>query len=259
MSTSLLRFDDIAFSYGPASLLRGVSFDVEAGRSVAILGPNGVGKTTLLRIALGWLTPQDGRVLVSGTPVTDYHRRDLGKLMALVPQDEHLPFDYTLTEYVLLGRTPHFGAMDLPGDYDRNVATQALETVGLSAIAGRSVAVLSAGERQLLLLARAMAQAPRSMLLDEPSSHLDIGNKSRVFGLLRTLRDEGTGLLFTTHDPQFALNLADRVVVLKEGHVVAIGTPEDTITSEILSLTYAAPVETLDTPRGRAVFWGSSD
>jgi iron complex transport system ATP-binding protein len=257
MSYPLLRFDDIAFSYGAGALLSGVTFQVEAGKSVAILGPNGVGKTTLLRIALGWLHPQGGTVLVRGRAVRDFHRRDLGRILALVPQDEHLPFDYTLTDYVLLGRTPHFGALDLPGEEDRRIAERALDTVGLSAIARRSVAVLSAGERQLLLLARAIAQAPQAMLLDEPSSHLDIGNKSRVFGLLRALKGNGTGLLFTTHDPQFALNLADRVVVLKEGHVVAMGEPEDTITSDVLTRTYGAPVEIVDTPRGRAVFWGS--
>ncbi|MFP4484372.1 MAG: ABC transporter ATP-binding protein [Spirochaetota bacterium] len=257
MSTPIVAYQDIAFAYHSQSrLLTGVSFALHAGRAVALLGPNGVGKTTLLRIGLGWLRPRDGTVLVQGRPVQEFHRRELGRTLALVPQDEHLPFDYSLKEYVLLGRTPHLGPLDLPGEDDRRLADAALVTVGLSHIAQRSVAVLSAGERQLLLLARAIAQAPQAMLLDEPSSHLDIGNKSRVMVLLRRLRRERTALLFTTHDPQFAINLADTVIVLKEGHVMATGSPAETITSSILARTYEAPVEVVETERGRAVFWG---
>lgn len=257
MSVAVLAYQDIAFAYqSQARLLTGVTFALHPGRAVALLGPNGVGKTTLLRIGLGWLRPRGGAVLVGGRPVEEFHRRELGRILALVPQDEHLPFDYSLNEYVLLGRTPHLGPLDLPREEDRRIAQDALATVGLSHIARRSVAVLSAGERQLLLLARAMAQAPQAMLLDEPSSHLDIGNKSRVMTLLQDLRRGGTGLLFTTHDPQFAMNLADTVIVLKEGHVMATGSPEETIRSEILAGTYEAPVEVVETQRGRAVFWG---
>mgnify|MGYP006268752859 CR=1 FL=1 len=258
-SGAILRFSGIRFSYqSTQELLTGVDLALRPGGSLAILGPNGVGKTTLLRIGLGWLRPRAGRVEIADRALESYHRRELGRILALVPQDEHLPFDYSLREYVLLGRTPHLATLDLPGREDHAVAERALETVGLTRLADRSVATLSAGERQLLLLARAIAQEPRALLLDEPSSHLDIGNKSRVLALLRQLRDRGTGLLFTTHDPQFALNLADQVLVLKEGHVVASGSPEETIQSEILSRTYRTAVRVLDTPAGRAVFWGQA-
>lgn len=257
---AVLSFAGIQFSYqSTRPLLTGVDLALHPGRSLAILGPNGVGKTTLLRIGLGWLPPRAGRVHVAGRPLEDYHRRELGRILALVPQDEHLPFDYSLREYVLLGRTPHLAPLDLPGQNDHAVADRALETVGLADLARRSVATLSAGERQLLLLARAIAQEPRAMLLDEPSSHLDIGNKSRVLTLLRELRSSGTALLFSTHDPQFALNLADEVIVLKEGHVLAAGSPEETIQSEVLSETYGTPVRVVDTPAGRSVFWGRPD
>jgi iron complex transport system ATP-binding protein len=192
---------------------------------------------------------------VAGRDVADYHRRELGRRLALVPQDERLPFDYSLHEYALLGRTPHLRSLDVPSAEDRRVAEEALVTVGLSDIAGRSVAVLSAGERQLLLLARAIAQAPQALLLDEPSSHLDIGNKSRLFGLLRGLRESGHTLLFTTHDPQFAMNLADTVVVLKNGGIMAMGSPAETLRSDVLSVVFEAPIEVLETSYGRAVFW----
>jgi iron complex transport system ATP-binding protein len=256
MSTSLLQFEDIAFSYeAGVPLLSEIGISAARGQAVALLGPNGVGKTTLLRIALGWLRPSRGRVLVAGRDVAHYHRRELGRRLALVPQDERLPFDYSLHEYALLGRTPHLRSLDVPSAEDRRVAEEALATVGLSGIAERSVAVLSAGERQLLLLARALAQAPQALLLDEPSSHLDIGNKSRLFGLLRGLRESGHTLLFTTHDPQFAMNLADTVVVLKEGGIMAMGTPVETLRSDVLSAVFEAPIEVLETSYGPAVFW----
>ena len=258
MSAPLIRFDKVGFGYAAGEpLLSDVSFSVQHGHAVALLGPNGVGKTTLLRVGLGWLAPQSGAVLITGKHVRSFQRRELGQILALVPQDEHLPFDYSLREYVLLGRTPHLGAMDLPKSKDRRIADAALGTVGLTEIAERSVAVLSAGERQLLLLARAIAQEPRALLLDEPSSHLDIGNKARLFGLLRELQRSGTTLLFTTHDPQFAMNLADAVVVMKDGRVRAAGTPVSTLRTELLSETYRAPIEVVHTARGPAIFWDS--
>jgi iron complex transport system ATP-binding protein len=240
-----LTLDNLSFSYGPAAptVLRDVSLDVPARSITAILGPNGSGKTTLLHLLLGLLPPGAGRILLAGKPHNHYSRRELSHLMGLVPQDEHVTFELNVLEYVLLGRAPYLNLWELPKEKDRQIALQALKTTGLTDLWSRSVPSLSGGERQLATVARALAQEPSILLLDEPTSHLDIGNTRRVLQVLRMLRDNGQTVVFTTHDPNSAAAVADQVVLLRKGQVLAAGPIAAVLTPEHLNATYGVNVE----------------
>lgn len=258
MDSSLLRFDQVRFGYGERTLFAGVSFGVATGEAVAILGRNGVGKTTLLNLALGWLRPWQGSVLLNGRMVRDYPRSETGRQMSLVPQVEQIAFDYTVHEYVLFGRAPYLKPLSVPSPADQAIAIGALEQVGLADRADEWVTHLSGGEAQLVLLARALAQEPAILLLDEPSSHLDIHNTARLLKRLRELKAGGTAMLFTTHDPMLAGAIADRVVLVEPGRVAFVGAPEQAITSARMSDLYQTPVEVFHDRDGLFLRWHAS-
>lgn len=241
----ILALAGIGYAYAPGRppALRGIDLEIAAGALVAILGPNGGGKTTLLHVLLGLLPPTAGTLLVAGKAPAAYSRRDLSRIVGLVPQHEHVPFAFALRDYVLLGRAPYLGPLEQPGPADRAAAERALETVGLAALRDRSVAALSGGERQLAMIARALAQAPRILLLDEPTSHLDLANRRAVQRVLRRLADQGTTVVFTTHDPHLASAMADRAVLMRAGALVAAGPLETVFTPDLLGATYGIDVQ----------------
>ena len=243
MSGARVDVAKVSFRYEPEgeAVLAGLDLHVPAGSTTALLGPNGAGKSTLLFVLLGWRRPQEGTVEVDGRPV-GHGPRAKGSV-ALVPQSEHVPFDFSLLEYVLLGRAPHLTPFEAPGPRDVAVALEALAAVGLEALAARPVPALSGGQKQLAMIARALAQEPRLLLLDEPFSHLDLGNVARVEGILRRLAAGGLTILFTTHDPNLALDLADRVAVLRGGRIAGLGAPREVLTAEMLAGTFGVPAE----------------
>ena len=243
----VLSASRVAFSYdGPGrAVLRDLSVEIPAGAVTAILGPNGSGKTTLLRLLLGVLRPQAGEIRLAGRPLHTYSRRERGRLIGLVPQDEYIPFNFSALEYVLLGRAPYLHPLQMPGEADRRAALDALERVGLRDLADRPLPTLSGGERQLITVARALAQQPRILLLDEPTAHLDLGNQGRLLTIIGELAGQGTALVLTTHDPNLAAALADHTILLRRGQVLAAGPPAATLTAELLSATYGAPVQVL--------------
>ena len=257
MSEPLLNFEEITYGYDSAKTeaLRSLSLTIPAGSITAILGPNGAGKTTLLRLALGWLHPQKGRIELAGLPLRSYSRRELGRWMALVPQSEYIPFEYSLLEYVLLGRTPYLHALDMPGEADYQIARSALEQVGLGGRHNQSILKLSGGERQLVLVGRALAQQPRLLLLDEPTSHLDLSNKSHLLGLLRRLSAQGVTILFTTHEPELAAALANQLVLMRSGQVLQAGPLPDIFNSAALSQAYGVPVQVVEAAGRKVVIW----
>ncbi len=256
MNAPLLSFRDVHFGYRRGRpVLRQVSFDLPPGRITAIVGPNGVGKTTLLYLALGWLTAWSGEILLDGRPLSGYGRLERGRRMALVPQSENTPFDYTVFEYVLLGRAPHLPPLGTPSRNDQAIAWQALERVGLTALAGQPVPQLSSGERQLMLLARAVVQTPRLLLLDEPTAHLDLHNKARLLDLLRRLRADGVTLLMTNHEPDVVLALADEVILMENGQPPQAGPLDRLFTAEHLSRIYRLPVRLVEVDGRKQVLW----
>jgi iron complex transport system ATP-binding protein len=257
MSTPLLAFDQISFGYPPNGrpVLRSLSLEIQPGTVTAILGPNGAGKTTLLHLARGWLAPQSGRVLLDGRPLGSYSRRDLGQWMALVPQSERIPFEYSILEYVLLGRAPYLAPLEMPGAGDCRIGEQVIEQVGLGQLNGRAITTLSGGERQLALVARALAQQPKLLLLDEPTSHLDLANKVRLLRLMQELAARGATLLLTTHEPDVAAAIATHLVLMREGQVYQTGPLPQVFTAEHLSATYGVPVKVTQVDGQRIALW----
>jgi len=258
MNTPLLAFRNVRFGYGTngKAVFGELTLEIAPGTATAVLGPNGAGKTTLLHLALGWLKPQGGQITLRDRPLADYGRGELGRLIGLVPQSEHNPFEYSLLEYVLLGRAPYLKPLEMPGPEDVRIARDALARVGLAGWEGRSIARLSGGERQLVLIARALTQGPRLLLLDEPTSHLDLGNKTRLLALLRALVGQSVTIVLTTHEPEVAAGLATHLVLMRGGQVLETGPLPDTFRSDRLSATYGVPVEVAQVYGRQVVLWG---
>ncbi len=246
--TPLIVLENLTFAYrqGGNEVLQGISLEIREGTITAILGPNGSGKTTLLNLLLGWLTPRAGSIRVAGKPHRSYSRRAMSRIVGLVPQDEHATFDLTVTEYVLLGRAPYLEFLEMPRKNDRELASRALEAAGLTALRERPISSLSSGERQLATVARALAQEPRILLLDEPLSHLDLGNTRRILQILASSKKRGETIILTTHDPNIAASVADSVILLKEGRLLAFGPASSVLSPENLSLTYGVEVEVIN-------------
>ena len=250
MSIPALQLRGVSFGYTSTPVLTALDLEVPAGGVTALLGPNGCGKTTLLKLMLGLLIPDRGEITVLGEPLDPGQRRRLSRHIGLIPQEEHVPFDLTLMEYVVLGRAPYLHLLQLPREEDRDLARQALVAVGLEGLAHRPVPSLSGGEGQLAAVARALAQQPKILLADEPTSHLDLRNRRAVLDVLAGQNRLGRTVLMTTHDPNAAAAVARQVVVLRSGAVLAAGTPSEVICSDILSAAYGVPIE-VETIRGR--------
>ncbi len=257
MTGAILRLEKLSFSYArdAAPVLEDLSLDLPRGGITALLGANGAGKSTLLFLCLGWLRPRAGLVLLHDRPLAQYSRSETGRQMALVPQREHITFDYSVLEYVLLGRVPYLAPLSQPGSADYTIAYSSLERVGLAALARRPVQTLSGGERQLALIARALAQQPRLLLLDEPTSHLDLHNKANLVALVRALHRDGVSIVLTTHEPELAAALATHVVLLDQGRVLCSGPASETLTSEHLGQLYRIPIEVVEFAGRRVVLW----
>jgi iron complex transport system ATP-binding protein len=236
--------DDRGFS------LSSLSLDIERGSLTGLLGPNGCGKTTLLRLMAGVLRPQHGAISVDGDAVDRIPRRQLGRRVAIVPQETHPAFDYTVLEMVLMGRHPHLGTFQLEGPNDYAIATEALTATGAAHLAARSYATLSGGEKQRVVIASALAQQPDVLLLDEPTASLDLGYQFEIASLLRQLnRDRGTTMVVSTHDLNFAATICGGVVLLKNGRVLARGALQDTLTPATIRAIYDVDAEVQFHPR----------
>jgi iron complex transport system ATP-binding protein len=229
-----VRFDE-------TDAVSGVSFDVADEEWVMLIGPNGAGKTSILRALCG-LLGFDGEVLLDGRGVGELGRRELARLIAFVPQNPSTPPELTVAEYVLLGRTPHLGYLAAEGRRDRQAATRALERLDLLPFAERGLGSLSGGELQRVVLARALAQEARILLLDEPTTSLDLGRQQQVLELVDSLRGDGLTVLSTMHDLTLAGQYADRLVLLDRGSVVAEGGPHEVLSVANLAAYYGASV-----------------
>jgi iron complex transport system ATP-binding protein len=209
----------------------------------------------LLYLALGWFQADQGTVWVEGRSIASLTRRERGRFMALVPQSEYSPFEYSVLEYVLLGRAPHLPTLGEPSNLDFEIAFGALERVGMAQLANQSMRALSGGERQLVLIARALTQQPRLLLLDEPTAHLDLQNAYRLVQVVRELKRQGITIFMTSHDPQVVLALADQVVILRQGQVFRQGTVDEVFTGEVLQEVYAIPLQITTLDGKKTVQW----
>jgi iron complex transport system ATP-binding protein len=239
-----------ALSIGYPERIVGCDLEVtlRQGEVLALLGPNGCGKTTLLRTLLGLLPPKAGDVRLNEQRLAALSLRERARRIAYVPQSHVATFAFTVEAVVLMGRTAHGNVFSRPSAHDRAVAAQSLARFGIGALADRPYTMISGGERQLVLLARALAQEPQFVVLDEPTASLDFGNQGKVMREIRALAASGHGVLFTTHDPNHARRAADRAFLMREGQGLADGPVGDVLTRERLEDLYRAPIETLVDP-----------
>jgi iron complex transport system ATP-binding protein len=233
-----LRADRLSYGYATRGTgssgfrLRDVSVDVPRGSFVGILGPNGGGKTTLLGLLAGLLRPHEGRVLLDGRDLVDLSRREIARRIAVVPQETHPAFDYTVMEMVLMGRHPHLGPFAVESPEDVEIGRQALAATGTEAMAERSYTTLSGGEKQRVIIASALAQSPDLLLLDEPTASLDLAYQLEIASLLARLnRERGVTMVLATHDLNLAAALCTHVVMIRGGAVLAEGATADVLTS----------------------------
>ena len=233
---------NLRFRYGARPVIGDVSFTAEKGELLAVLGPNGVGKSTLFRCLLGFLKPVGGEILVDGKELGAYSRRELAKKIAYIPQSHTPAFDHTVLDSVLMGMTAQLGVFEQPGQAQREKAMQMLRALGIEKLADRGCMKISGGERQLMLLARALVQDASMLIMDEPTANLDYGNSCRVMERVKRLGQNGYTIIFSTHDPNQAFSYATKVLALKDGGVMAVGAPEAVLTQAVLSRLYGIPV-----------------
>lgn len=242
----MLEVRDLHAGYGDVEIVHGVSFDVRDGEFCCIIGANGCGKTTLLKNLLGLLKPFSGTVALDGANVLSMDERTMARHFAYIPQAHTPPFPFTVRDVVLMGRTPHMGRMAVVSPADRRVAYQALVQLGIQNLADATYTDLSGGQRQLVLIARALTQQPEILIMDEPTASLDFGNQQMVLSRMKTLSASGMAVIMVTHDPDHALYCADRVIVMQEGDVLLEGSSEEVITTETLQAIYQTNVQVLD-------------
>jgi len=246
-----LRFEGVAVRHGARDVLAGLDLALHPGEVLGLVGRNGAGKTTLLRLASGVLRPDAGTVRVEGDPVASLPRRELARRVAVVPQDTSIPFAFRALEVVMMGRSPHLGALALESPADWARAREALARVGVGDLAERSVLTLSGGERQLVVVARALAQAARVLLLDEATAFLDLRHRARVLAVAREhAARAGGSALVVSHDLALAARACDRLALLAEGRIVAVGPPAEVLTGERVEQVFGLPARVVAGPDG---------
>jgi ABC-type cobalamin/Fe3+-siderophores transport systems, ATPase components len=222
------------------------SLTVGAGDILCLLGRNGIGKTTLFRTLLGSLPPLSGEVALDGRDLFAMERREKAELIAYVPQSHNPPFSYTAFDIVLMGRAGLMSAFSVPSAKDKDLASEAMARLGIENLSARPYTKVSGGERQLILIARAVAQGSDFLFLDEPAANLDFGNQMKVLAMLRSLAAEGKGIIFTSHDPGHAFLLGAKVAAIRSGDDVSIGKSGEVITKEMAENLYGIRAEILE-------------
>ena len=238
-----MHVKDLKFAYGGHEVLKGISFDAKYGEFISVLGPNGVGKSTLFRCLLGLSAPTGGEVTVDGERITRMTPAELARKMAYIPQSHHPLFYFSVLDMVLMGTTSQLGRFAVPGKAQEKLALAALERMGIMHLKDRGCGQISGGERQLVLIARAMAQQAKILVMDEPAANLDFGNKLRVMQTVKSLTDDGYTIIQSTHDPEQAYLYSDKILALHAGRVLAWGTPGEVVNEHLISNLYGVDVE----------------
>jgi iron complex transport system ATP-binding protein len=246
-----LQARELSVGHSGKAVASGIDLGVRRGEILCLLGPNGSGKTTLFRTLLGLLPPIAGEVRLDGRRLIEIGHRQLARQIAYVPQAEAGAFAYSIADLVLMGRTAHLGLFGTPSAEDNAAAQRALETLGIGHLADADATLVSGGQRQLAMIARALAQDAGTMVLDEPTASLDFGNRLKVLEEVKRLGGLGKAVVLSTHEPEHAYMVADTVAVLSRGRIVAYGPPEAVVTADMLSAVYGAAVAVERTASGR--------
>jgi ABC-type cobalamin/Fe3+-siderophores transport system ATPase subunit len=248
-----ISVEQITAGYRGKAVINDISLEVASGEVLCLLGANGSGKTTLFKTILGLMKPISGRVCVDGEDISRCSRQQLAKTLGYVPQAHTPPFAYSVRDVVLMARQVHSGPFASPGKRDIAIAEEALDRLSILRLAHQRYTELSGGERQLVLIARALAQQTQILVLDEPTSNLDFGNQVRVLRHVKELAESGLGLLMTTHFPDFAFLCASRVALMKQGKILAMDSPEKTLTQASLEEAYGTPLRIVEAGLGMRV------
>ena len=238
----MLEARQLGFGYPGKPVGRDVDLTIGAGEVICLLGPNGSGKTTLFKTLLGLLPAQGGEVRIDGRPLAQLPRAEVARRVAYVPQAHAAHFPYTVLDMVVMGRTAHLGPFTRPGPRDQAAAVSALETLGIAHLADSDYTKISGGQRQLALIARALAQAAPLIVMDEPTASLDFGNQALVLREVRALAAQGYGIVLSTHDPDHAFACGTEVALLHDGGLAAHGPPETVLTAARLEAVYGVAV-----------------
>jgi len=243
--TAQIEAENIAFSYShdmAKAIFRDVSFSVHSGDVLCLLGPNGTGKSTLLKCLINILRVQQGRILLNGRDLSEFKLPEVARSIGYVPQGLMSAFPFRIKDIIIMGRAPHLSILASPSRADMEIAYRAMETVGLTPLADRPCNSVSGGEWQLTLIARALVQEPQILLLDEPTSHLDLGNQVKILQVIQDLADRGMTIIMASHTPDHAFLVSNIVAIMNNGGIAQKGAPEDVITDDNLRKTYGVDV-----------------
>ena len=251
-----IEIKNVSCGYDKKTILKNISFEMGTGDVLCILGPNGVGKTTLFKSILGFLTLKGGSILLDGEDISTWKRKDFAKAIGYVPQSHTPPFPYKVIDVVIMGRTAHLGAFSSPSKHDYAIAEEILESLNISYLKDLIYTEISGGERQLILIARALAQQPKILIMDEPTSNLDYGNQVRVLQHIKKLANRDIGIIMTSHFPDHTFMSSTKVLAINRGSKYKIGTPDEVVTTELLEDIYKIRVQIetiIDSSSGEAI------
>lgn len=239
-----LQVENLQFGYRKELVLKGLSFNIEKGKFVSIIGPNGSGKSTLLKTLNQLYSPSQGGILIDGNNINRLKKKELARKIALVPQDTLIDYDFTVEDIVLMGRHPYKGRFQKEDEKDYKIVNEVLKMTNTFHLKDRIITEISGGERQRVIIAKALAQKPSIILLDEPTSHLDINHQIEILSLLKKLNEEmGTTIVIVIHDVNLASRYSDEIIMLNEGKILEIGRPEKVITKKNIEFAYDLKVE----------------
>ena len=242
----ILEINRGEFSYnGEKMIFEDVNLSLEEGDVLCILGPNGTGKSTLIKCINGLLKLNHGKILLNDQNIYSMNKTDLAKIIGYIPQSHHSTFAFSVFDVVLMGRAPHLNLTSVPGEKDYKIAEEALKSLEILHLKDKTYTEISGGERQLVLIARVLAQQPKILLLDEPTSHLDFGNQIRTLEVINELSKRGLSVIMTSHFPDHAFLSSNKVAIMNHGTIMEMGTPEDVITEDNMKDAYGIDVKIL--------------
>ena len=238
-----LEIINASCGYGKSTIVKDISMNVESGEILCLLGPNGVGKTTFFKTILGFLKLQAGQILLDGQDINKWSKKKLAEAIGYVPQAHTPPFPFSVIDVIIMGRTAHIGMFESPSKKDKEIAEEAMNTLNISYLKDKIYTEISGGERQMVLIARALTQQPKILVMDEPTSNLDFGNQVKVLEEINKLSQKGLGIIMTSHFPDHAFLCCTKVALMQKNNVFTIGTVDEVVTEGNLKMAYGVDVK----------------